>query len=393
MQTLAVVGASLAGLSAARAARAQGFSGRLLMIGDEVHRPYDRPPLSKDFLAGRISAADLALETADEDLQAEWLMGNRAVALDGAARAITLANGETLTADGIVLATGASARTLPELAGLANVFSLRTLTDAQALSAELQPGRKLVVVGAGFIGAEVASTAKALGLEVTVIESRQVPLSGPLGEEMGTVVGSLHGLNGVELICGAGIDLFHSGEGCVSGLRLTDGRYVPADLVVVGIGAVPNTGWLAGSGVETANGVACDSSGRTNLPGIVAVGDCAAWFDGRIRTHRRVEHWTTAVEHPDVAVAALLDQPAPKPVKVPYFWSDQYGVKLQFAGNAAQADRLSIEAGDPQQHNVLALYYRGEEPVAVLGMNQPKLFTKWRRSLNNAPAAAAAVAA
>jgi len=363
------------------------------MIGDEVHRPYDRPPLSKDFLAGKITTEDLALEAAGEDLQAEWLVGNRAVRLDGEARTVTLADGETVAADGIVLATGASARTLPELAGLANVYSLRTLADAQALSLELQPGRRLVVVGAGFIGAEVASTAKALGLEVTVIESRNVPLSGPLGEEMGMVVGGLHGLNGVERIGGTGIDLVHSGEGAVSGVRLTDGRYVPADLVLVGIGAVPNIRWLAGSGVETGNGIVCDQSGRTNLPGIVAVGDCAAWFDGRIGTHRRVEHWTTAVEHPEVAVAALLDQPAPKPVKIPYFWSDQYGVKLQFAGNAAQADRLAIEAGDPQQHNVLALYYRGEEPVAVLGMNQPKLFTKWRRSLNSSPAVAAAVAA
>src|SRR4051794_18069239 len=393
MRTLAIVGASLAGLTAARAARAQGFDGNLVIIGDENERPYDRPPLSKDYLLGKITAEDLALEASDEDLQAQWLLGSRAVQLDGADRTITLANGETVAADGIVLATGASARTLPELAGLANVFSLRTLADAQVLSAELQPGRRLVVVGAGFIGAEAASTAKALGLEVTVIESRPVPLSGPLGEEMGTVVGRLHGLNGVELICGTGVDLFHSYEGQVTGLRLTDGRYVPADLVLVGIGAVPNISWLDGSGVETGNGVLCDASGRTNLPGIVAVGDCAAWFDDRLGTHRRVEHWTTAMEHPEVAVAALLDQPATQAVKVPYFWSDQYGVKLQFAGNAAQADRVAIEAGDPQEHNVLALYYRGEEPVAVLGLNQPRLFTKWRRTLNTAAAAAVTVPA
>ena len=156
MKTLAIVGASLAGLSAARAARAQGFEGRLVIVGDEAERPYDRPPLSKDFLLGRIGVGDLALEASDEDLDAEWLLGSRAVRLDGATRTITLANGETVAADGIVIATGASARTLPELAGLANVFSLRTLADAQALSAELEPERRLVVVGAGFIGAEVA---------------------------------------------------------------------------------------------------------------------------------------------------------------------------------------------------------------------------------------------
>jgi NADPH-dependent 2,4-dienoyl-CoA reductase/sulfur reductase-like enzyme len=275
-----------------------------------------------------------------------------------------------VAADGVILATGASARTLPELAGPASLFSLRTLAAAQALSAELQPRR--------------SPRPKALGLEVTVIEAQSGPLGGPLGEEVGTLVGGLHGLNDVELTCGTGVDLFNSYEGQVTGVRLTDGRYVPADLVLVGIGAVPNIGSLDGSGVEAGNGVLSDASGRTSLPGIIAVGGCAAGFDDRLGAHRRMEHWTTATEHPQVAVAALLDQPAPQAVKVPYFWSDQYGVKLQFAGNAVQAERVAIEAGEPEEHNVLALYYRGEEPVAVLGLNQPRLFTKWRRALNTA---------
>jgi NADPH-dependent 2,4-dienoyl-CoA reductase/sulfur reductase-like enzyme len=292
MQTLAIVGASLAGISAARAARAQGFAGRLVLIGDEPHRPYDRPPLSKDFLAGKISPEHLSLESLEDGesadpLQAEWLLGAAARSLDAVTRTVTLDDGTEIKADGVVIATGASARTLPELAGLANVFTLRTLHDAQDLAPELAPGTRLVIVGAGFIGAEVASTARALGVEVTVVCSGAIPLSRPLGAEMAGTLAALHGINGVELICDASIESYYSGEGVVSGLRLADGRYVPADVVLVAIGAVPNTAWLAGSGLELGDGVLCDPMGRTNAPGVVAVGDCAAWLDEESGKHRR----------------------------------------------------------------------------------------------------------
>src|SRR6185312_16471829 len=188
MQTLVVIGASLSGLSAARAARAQGFAGRLVIVGDELHPPYDRPPLSKDFLAGRISEADLALSGVDDELAAEWLLGVKAVSLDPESMTVALSDGRSLAADGMVLATGASARVLPEVDGCSNVFTLRTLDDARALRRQLQPGRKMVVVGAGFIGAETASTARAAGLEVTVLERSAAPLSGALGVEMGAAV-------------------------------------------------------------------------------------------------------------------------------------------------------------------------------------------------------------
>ena len=398
MQTLAIVGASLAGLSAARAARTLGFEGKLVLVGEEAERPYDRPPLSKDFLLGRITAEDLVLETSDEDLQAEWLLGSRAQKLDGITKTVTLGDGRSVEADGIILATGASARNLPGLSGYANVYTLRTLADSRALAAELRPGRRLVVIGAGFIGAEVASTAKGLGLEVTVIEAQPTPLSGPLGEEMGAVVSRLHEHNGVELICGTGIESFSSEAGLVTGVTLASGRFVPADAVVVGIGAVPNVGWLEGSGIEIADsapgGILCDARGRTNIPGIVAVGDCAAWFDERSGRHHRVEHWTGAQERPALAVAGLLDPAsAARPANLPYFWSDQYGVKIQFAGNARDADRVQFETGVPEDHSFLAVYYRGEDPVAVLGANQPRLFTKWRRQLNAAHTAPVAVPA
>jgi NADPH-dependent 2,4-dienoyl-CoA reductase/sulfur reductase-like enzyme len=382
MQTLAIVGASLAGLSAARAARAQGFAGRLVIIGDEPHRPYDRPPLSKDFLLGTVTAKDLFLEPDSEELGAEWVLGSGAASLDAASRTIRLKDGSTVAADGIVIATGARARQLPTLAGLGNVFTLRTLADAQDLAPELVPGSRMAVIGAGFIGAEVASAAASRGMEVTMIDTKPVPFAAQLGTEMGGVLAGLHAANGVELISSAVIEDFYSGEGNVTGLRLAGGRYVPADVVVVGIGAEPNTGWLEGSGLELGGGVLCDGMGRTNVPGIVAVGDCAAWLDQAAGSHRRVEHWTCALERAALAVEALLDpDAAPKPAKPYYFWSDQYGVKLQFAGHAAGYDRLEIEAGDALTHSCVAVYYRGDIPVAVLGMNQPRLFTKWRRSL------------
>lgn len=377
-----MVGASLAGLSAARSLRKQGYDGRLVVIGDEFHRPYDRPPLSKEFLAGTLGEADLALEAQDEDLGAEWLLGTRATALDRADRAVRLADGREVRVDGLVIATGAAARRLPGSDGLAGVHVLRTLDDARALRDELARGGRLVVIGGGFIGAEVASTAYALGLDVTVVEVAPTPLAGPLGATMGGIVSGLHADHGVRLLCGVGVKGL-SGERCVDAVLLDDGRSIPADIVVVGVGARPCVEWLEGSGVELDNGVKCGADGRTALAGVVAVGDCANWYDPRAGAHRRVEHWTGARERPDAAVATLLAGGAVVPgvPRPPYFWSDQYGVRIQFAGHAAGADSVSVEEGAVDDRNVLAVYRRAGEPVAVLGMNQPRLFTRWRKQL------------
>jgi NADPH-dependent 2,4-dienoyl-CoA reductase/sulfur reductase-like enzyme len=379
---VAVVGASLAGLSAARSLRKQGYDGRLVVIGAEHHRPYDRPPLSKEFLAGTLGEADLVLETEDEDLGAQWLLGTRATGLDRAERAVRLADGREVRADGVVIATGAAARTLPGSAGLAGVHTLRTLDDARALREELARGGRLVVIGGGFIGAEVASTASALGLDVTVVEAAPTPLAGPLGETMGALVSALHADHGVRLLCGVGVKGL-SGERRIEAVLLEDGRSVPADIVVVGVGARPCVEWLEGSGVALDNGVKCGSDGRTSLAGVVAVGDCANWYDPRAGLHRRVEHWTGARERPDAAIATLLAGGAVEPgvPRPPYFWSDQYGVKIQFAGHAAGADSVTIEEGAAEDRNVLAVYRRSGRPVAVLGMNQPRLFTRLRRQL------------
>ncbi|WP_405804075.1 FAD-dependent oxidoreductase [Streptomyces sp. NBC_00210] len=382
MRTVAVVGASLAGLSAARSLRKQGYDGRLVVIGDEPHRPYDRPPLSKEFLAGKIGEVDLALEAEGEDLRAEWLLGVRAAGFDRGDRAVRLADGRSVRADGVVIATGATARMLPGGEGLAGVHTLRTLDDARALRADLALGGRLVVIGGGFIGAEVASTAYGMGLDVTVVEAARTPLAGPLGEVMGGVVSTLHADHGVRLLCGVGVKGL-SGQTRVEAVLLEDGRSIPADTVVVGVGARPCVEWLDGSGVELEDGVKCGVDGRTSVAGVVAVGDCASWYDPYAGIHRRVEHWTGARERPDAAVATLLSGGAATPAapKPPYFWSDQYGVRIQFAGHSAGADSVTVEEGLPDERSFLAVYRRSGHPVAVLGMNQPRLFTRWRKQL------------
>lgn len=382
MQTVAIAGASLAGLTAARALRNQGFDGRLVIIGDEYHRPYDRPPLSKEFLLGTITETDLLLEDEDESLDAEWILGTKAVSLDPDSLALTLDTGLRVHANGIILATGARARTLSGLTGFSNSFTLRTLTDARALAGEIVPGGRMLIIGAGFIGAEVASSARAAGMEVALVNSGGIPFRSAFGEHMGAFLGSLHESNGVELIRSTGIRDVEHDSGRITGITLADGRHLAADVVVVGIGSTPNTDWLAGSGLALGNGVLCDSMGRTSRDGIVAVGDCSAWFSELHEQQRRTEHWTDAAERPTLAVAAMLGRhPVVLERKAPYFWSDQYGVRIQFAGDCWDADRLEVVAGSEAEHNLLTVYYRGEEPVAVLGMNQARLFTRWRRAI------------
>lgn len=428
MQSIIIVGASLAGLSAARALRAGGFGGELTVVGAEDARPYDRPPLTKDFLRGSCSTADLALE-ADEDLGARWLLGSAAVALDAATRTVGLADGTAVRADGVVLATGADAVDHPLLPIGPNVHTLRTMADAERLRAELGDGRRLVIVGAGFIGTEIAASAAALGADVTLLSQDAVPLRRALGEPIGDFLAAEHRAHGVRVIAPARIaDVDHDGRagdrtGAVTALRLADGTVLPADVVVVGIGSRAATGWLAGSGLRLAadGGVLCDESGRalasegadrdrtdpgtvdpgtvdpgtvdpgTDGPGavvdgVVAVGDCAAWWDPYRGTHHRLEHWTGAVERAGVVAGVLLDAPG-RPCRAPYFWSDQYDLRLQVAGVVTGHDDLRIEEGSVAGRSFLARYYRAGEPVAVLGVNQPRLFTRARRSLGAGPAA------
>jgi NADPH-dependent 2,4-dienoyl-CoA reductase/sulfur reductase-like enzyme len=384
--TVAVVGASLAGLSAARALRDQSYDGRIVVIGDEVHAPYDRPPLSKDFLAGSASLDEIALGAPDDEgLDLEWRLGATATGLDPVSRSVLLGDGSAIRADGVVLATGARARRLPGSEGLDGVHVLRSLDDAISLREDLVAAQHLVVIGAGFIGAEVASTARMLGLDVTVIEALPVPLAGPLGTEMGSVCAELHADHGTRLLTGTGPARL-IGSDRVEAVELTDGTRLPADVVLVGIGAAPNIEWLADSGVALGNGVLTDERGATSIPGVVAVGDCAAAWSVAAQRHVRIEHWTHALEQPATAVATLLGTGEPAPTPVPYFWSDQYGARIQFAGSRREGDVTRVLEGDCADRSFLAVYERDGETVAVLGMNQPRLFTRWRRQLRSAVA-------
>ncbi|WP_210407868.1 NAD(P)/FAD-dependent oxidoreductase [Allokutzneria sp. NRRL B-24872] len=378
MKTITVVGASLAGLSAARELRAQGFDGRLVIVGEEPHQPYDRPPLSKDFLLGRAEEADLALTDAAErcSLEAEWLLGVHASGLDLAAGEVVLDNG-TVRTDGVVIATGARPRMLAGQGNLNGVHTLRTIEDALALRADLDRAERVVVVGAGFIGAEVASTCAARGLDVTVLEAAPKPLPG-LGDEIASACAALHTDHGVRLLCGTGV-VGLSGDHRVREVLLSDGSAVEADVVVVGVGVIPTTSWLQDSGVALGNGVLCDPGCRAGLPNVVAVGDVAS-----VAGHR-VEHWTNATRQPRVAVRNLLAGSLVEScAEVPYFWSDQYGVRIQFAGRVLPTDKVEVVEGSVEDSSFVALWRRENLDVGVFAFNHTKTFTRLRRTLPRA---------
>ncbi|MFJ2172811.1 NAD(P)/FAD-dependent oxidoreductase [Streptomyces sp. NPDC087851] len=389
MRSVAVIGGSLSGLHAVRALRDQGYDGRITVIGEETHLPYDRPPLSKRFLTEeKEPAPEGLLEPEDEDtLDVEWILGERAAHLDPRAREVTLTGGRPVRADGFVLATGAAARTLPGSTGRPprGVHTLRTLDDAVALRADLHAGpRRVVVIGAGFIGAEVASSCRGLGHDVTVVEAAAMPLLPQLGAEMAAALAALHGLRGTRLLCGAGVVALR-GATRVESVELSDGRTLPAEVVVVGIGVTPRTDWLAGSGLAVDDGVLCDAGCVTGAPHVVAVGDVARVHRPELDAHVRAEHWTSAVEQPAVAVRNLL---AGRTVDTytgrPYFWSDQYGVRVQFAGRRAPTDTVRVLEGEPARGDFLAVYERDGRTTAVLSVNRPRPFTRLRRELARA---------
>jgi NADPH-dependent 2,4-dienoyl-CoA reductase/sulfur reductase-like enzyme len=274
---------------------------------------------------------------------------------------------------------------LPGAPYLAGIHLLRTIEDARRLRDAFKDAGRLVVVGAGFIGSEVASTARSLGLDVTVIEAAPLPLVPQLGEEMARVVSNLHAEGGTRLECGVGVRGL-VGEDRVAGVQLADGRTVPADLVVIGIGARPTTNWLAGSGLtldERHGGIECDAAGGTGIERVVAVGDCAAWYDEESGRPERVEHWTSAHERGPLAAARLLglEPPPLRGGRAPYFWSDQYGVRIQFAGHIRPGDEVTIEEGSPAERSLLAVYRRDGRPVAALGIDRPRPFVRMRKSL------------
>jgi 3-phenylpropionate/trans-cinnamate dioxygenase ferredoxin reductase component len=388
LSNVAVVGASLAGLRAVETLRRKGFEGRVTLVGAEPHLPYDRPPLSKEVLRGETAAqADaLALRRAPatyEELDLDLRLGRRAEALDIDARTIELDDGTTVSWDGLLIATGARVRTLPDTPALEGLFVLRTVDDALALRVALDASpRRVVVVGAGFIGSEVASSCRARGLDVTVLEALAVPSERILGAEMGRVCASLHSDHGTDLRLGVGVAGFESSDGRVSGVRLVDGTVVPAEVVVVGVGVRPETDWLEGSGLEIGDGVVCDAWCRA-AEGIVVAGDVARWHNPLFDESMRVEHWTNAVEQSSAAVDTLLadaaGETAPEFAPVPYFWSDQYDVKIQFAGRTTGFDSLEVVDGSPADRKFVALFGRAGRLVGVLAFGRPRLLMQYRR--------------
>ena len=374
MKRIAVVGASLAGVRAAQELRAQGYDGGIVLIGEEQHLPYDRPPLSKAFLAGTASPASLELLDAGDlaSLALDFRLGVRATALEPGNRRVLLSDGGSVHADGVVIATGGRARTLP---GFEAAHTLRTLDDALALRSALVPGVRVAIVGAGFIGAEVASTCRSLGLDVTVLEALAAPLAPVLGPELAAVCARLHADHGTDLRCGVQVSGLSP-----AGVELASGELVPADVVVTGVGMTPATDWLAGSGLTVGNGVHTDAGLVTELPQVVAVGDVAHYHSAGVG--RRHEHWTNASEQAPVAVANLLaGQTSRTYTPSGYVWSDQYAGTLQLAGHPRPDDTLSFVDGDPSSSSFVAVWQRDGSTVGVFALNNAKLFNRLRRPL------------
>ena len=372
--SVSIVGASLAGYWAAETLRRDGFEGRISLIGDEPHAPYDRPPLSKKFLAGDLDDDRLPLTTAEKlaDLGLEMRLGCRATGLDVATRTLEV-DGVAEPYDGLLIATGARCRNLPGTAGLPGVHTLRTRDDAEAIRDALANGaRRVVVVGAGFIGAEVASTAIGRGAEVTMVEALEAPFGRVLGVEMGAVMADVHRRHGVDLRTGVGVDEV-LGDDRLAGVRLADGATMEADLLVVGIGVVPNTDWLEGSGLTLDDGVVCDETCLA-APDVAAAGDVARWANPRYGEVMRVEHWDNAVQQGVHAARRLLqsDEEATPYAPVPWFWTDQYDRKVQLAGRPHTDDEVRVVAGSTAEHRFAAFYGRDGRFTAALGMNRPR---------------------
>lgn len=383
MRDVVVVGGSIAGFMAASELRAGGFDGRIRIVADEPIRTYERPPLSKGVLAGDDADSTSWAASTDDSLGIDWLLGERAVSLDATGRSVRLRSGDALSYDGLVIASGATPRRLRDQPDLAGIHVVRTLDDSLGLRADLDAGaERVAVVGAGFIGAEVAATCRRRGHDVVLVEPLEQPLARVLGTEIGAVVADVHRAEGVDVRLGVGVDAV-VGDQRVESVRLTDGSEIDVDVVVVGIGVTPNTGWLDDSGLPVDDGVVADATCSV-VPGVVACGDVARWDSPRYGPVR-IEHWDHAVEMGRAAGRRLLADAgnsgtAPEVFDpVPWFWSDQYDVRLQLAGRA-DGDMV-ISDGSVADSKFVALYGRDGMVTGALGWNWPAKTVRYRMAL------------
>ncbi len=402
MSKIVIVGTSLAGLRAAEKLRNDGYTGAITMVSAESHAPYDRPPLSKKFLEGEWNIDRIQLRKSEDlaSLAAEWKFGVSATALNIDRRTITLSTKEQIDYDSCIVATGGVVRRLPEQPIAHGVHILRTVDDASTLRDELTEGKRLVVIGAGFIGLEAAATATKRGCSVTVLEGLAAPLIRGLGEEMGNAVGRVHATNGVNIRCNVSVEEIltesvtatdNGSQPYVTGVRIASpngtSEIVPADVVLVGIGVAPATEWLNNSGLKIHDGIVCDHNLQA-APGVFAAGDVARWVNplfSDLEPTMRVEHWTTATEQgahaARNALALLHDQPLTPYSAVPFFWSDQFTARIQFLGRSTDAEEIRVVAGSTDDAKFAAAYMRAGRLVGVLGVSMPKVVMPARKLL------------
>lgn len=370
-QQVVVVGASVAGVHAAEALRVAGYEGRIVLVDAAEGLPYDRPPLSKQLLAGDWDDDDVLLRapSAFVDLEIDLRMGWTATGLDPASRVVHTCAGDPIAYDGAIIATGSTARWPRNLPRLDGMHVLRTLQDAHALRDDLARGPRVAVLGGGLIGAEVAATARRLGLEVTVVEALPTPLSRALGPAVGSIVTEVHRDHGVDVRCGSPVSAVE-GNGRVEQLVLADGTRLAADVVVVGIGAAPTTDWLASSGVDLDDGVLCDPFCATTLPDVMAAGDIARWRHPRSGS-TRVEHHAHAAEQGAHAARNLLAGPGDREpyAPVPYAWSDQFDLKIQMLGAQPAEGTTRLLHGSVAEHKFVTGTFLDGVLVGAVGVN------------------------
>ncbi|MFB9662987.1 NAD(P)/FAD-dependent oxidoreductase [Glycomyces mayteni] len=376
-----IVGASAAGLATAEALRRKGFDGRLTLLGAEPHLPYDRPPLSKQVLSGawEPARAQLRPDAMLSSLDAEFALGEAATGLDVPNRTVTTENGRTVSADAIVIATGIRARTLPGAAGLGGVHVLRTIEDALKLKGELAQVQRLVVVGDGVLGAEIAATASSLGPDVALVGPQAAPMEMQLGPGVAKHLAEMHTERGVRLRPGVGVAGLEERDGRVTGVRLATGEVLAADAVAVSIGSIPTTEWLTGSGLRIDNGIVCDANCLA-AEGIWAVGDVARWHHAGLGRSLRLENRTNATEQAAAVAANILGADLPyKPV--PYFWTDQFDAKIQVYGLPSVDGELDVLEGDPAARRFVAAYRTDGRITGIVGWSMPKQARQHRQSL------------